>query len=477
VRTSIRAGVGLGFCIVAVVIGWNANARRESDITQPWPSQVVGTAGRSHGLGAGPNASNAKLGFMTRTFLDSKGLQRDYIVFLPYHDADRVKPPVILFLNGFGENGSDGVMQIAQNFGLPVWQIKRRFPFVVVAPQCRRQKTWMPGDGEIEAALEILDAVGREHNTDPDRIYLTGVSSGGEATWRIASQFRDRFAAVVPLASDGAVSDCRRLAASIAETRLPLWFFYNGLDSHPGVAPFNRSMKDELLNCGASPIVTEYAVPGHNCWDTAYRTPALYAWLFEQRRGVNASQSGFHRVSLDHDLQNELWRSDGVESLKDNEGLVIAARAGRSGFVTTRRSYGSSSFHFDVRTEGHDSCEVVFLASLASSGEPKAGWKLVLEAPDRGTGGVVAIDNESWAGYINATAQRAWKVDEWNEVRIDSDRGRCSAVINGWKALDIHHGRFTGMGSFGILQAATKRGRTMIRNMRICESTLNAQVH
>ena len=46
-------------------------------------------------------------------------------------------------------------------------------------------------------------------------------------------------------------------------------------------------MQEALTKAGANSRYTEYPGVGHNCWDSAYGTPELYAWLLDQSRAKN----------------------------------------------------------------------------------------------------------------------------------------------------------------------------------------------
>jgi predicted peptidase len=72
--------------------------------------------------------------------------------------------------------------------------MKEFFPFLVVGPQCRKDSSWSGNTDHSKWAVEILDEVIKEFDADRDRIYLTGVSSGGSGAWNIGSEHIDRFA-------------------------------------------------------------------------------------------------------------------------------------------------------------------------------------------------------------------------------------------------------------------------------------------
>ena len=79
-------------------------------------------------------------------------------------------------------------------------------------------------------AMEVLEAVQREYQIDPKRIYLTDLSSGGTGVWEMAARFPDRWAAIVP---DSSLGD-PGLAPSIKD--IPCWCFHDSHDAESLVA-------------------------------------------------------------------------------------------------------------------------------------------------------------------------------------------------------------------------------------------------
>jgi len=253
-------------------------------------------------LGESPRTDR---GFMLKTYVDSRGQEHRYVVFVPYDDRPGRRRPLLMFLNGMGENGTDGISAISNNFGIQLWEMKRTFPFVAVAPQCRPEAGgW--SDAEQEKALSILDRVAEEYGTDPDRVYVTGVSSGGSGVWRIVSGNPDRFAAAVPICGGGGGN-----LKSLAGEREPIWSFYNDGDK-ASLLEGERRMRQELLKAGASPLATEYPQEGHNSWDLAYRCIGMYDWLLDQSLSKNARQDHFELLSAEQVRSN--WRDVGPET-------------------------------------------------------------------------------------------------------------------------------------------------------------------
>src|SRR5579871_3847348 len=132
--------------------------------------------------GAGP-------GFLRRVYFDDNGVEHRYVVFVPYHIEPGVRPPLLMFLHGFSLNGHDGVRHIHECLGPAIWETRSVFPFIVLFPQCPVGTSWAAHDMAGELAMTLLKKTQREYNIDPDRIYLTGPSSGGNGVWSLASSY------------------------------------------------------------------------------------------------------------------------------------------------------------------------------------------------------------------------------------------------------------------------------------------------
>ncbi len=200
------------------------------------------------------------------------GLERRYLRYLPPEYAQsRGRWPLILFLHGAGERGSDPYLPAI--YGPPMQVMYGlSLPFILVAPQCPLNERWSPA-----SLAALLDQVERECAVDPDRIILTGVSMGGGGTWTLAMAQPERFAAIAPVCGFGDPSR----AATIAQ--LPAWVFHGARDE---VVPLSRSqeMVEALERAGGHVRFTIYPEAGHDSWTPAYGEPDLYPWFLEQRR-------------------------------------------------------------------------------------------------------------------------------------------------------------------------------------------------
>lgn len=241
-------------------------------------------------------AQRAETGFLDRT-VSVSGTAYRYQVYVPAAYASSTRPwPVILFLHGAGERGADGLLQT--NVGLPfaIRNAPAKYPAIVIIPQVPSDSLWL--GSPARAAIAALDQTIADFRVDPDRVYLTGLSMGGNGTWNLAYQFPDRFAAVVPIC--GFISPFPRLPGSRAIVpadsgdafvaiarrlkRVPTWIFHGEIDP---VVPVSESRRaaDALKAAGGDVRYTEFLGGGHNVWDGAYASPQFQEWLFAQRRG------------------------------------------------------------------------------------------------------------------------------------------------------------------------------------------------
>ena len=221
-------------------------------------------------------------GFQNRIYTDAAGKPHRYVIFVPLKSESGAKPPVMLFLHGSGERGDNGLDQIMVGLGPAIWKRKAGFPFVVVIPQCRSGSNWQVENPDAQWALAMLKLAQEEFGTDPDRVYLTGLSMGGSGTWSIAMKDPSAWAAIVPMCSRGELAH----APKLADARLPVWNFCGDKDQ-PATVANSRDMQAALTKLGAPARYTEYPGVGHNCWDNAYGTDELYTWLLEQSRSKN----------------------------------------------------------------------------------------------------------------------------------------------------------------------------------------------
>ncbi len=232
-------------------------------------------------------------GFLDRT-VPAPGGARRYQVYVPSAWTRHRRWPVILFLHGVGERGSDGLRQTQVGLGSAIRLHSDRFPAVVVFPQCPAGEYWTNPDA-MKEAMDALAAAIKEFHGDRKRLYLTGLSMGGYGAWAAADRHPGLFAAItvvsggieaVPALSLPAVVDVppgqdpyAAVAAAVGAT--PVWIFHGAQDP---ILSVDGSRRMAALLKAAHPYdrYTEYPGVGHDAWDTAYADEDWARWLFSQ---------------------------------------------------------------------------------------------------------------------------------------------------------------------------------------------------
>jgi lysophospholipase L1-like esterase len=131
----------------------------------------------------------------------------------------------------------------------------------------------------MQLALEALDTVCKEFSVDSTRLYVTGLSMGGYATWDCVTRFPNRFAAGAPICGGG---DEKTVTAAAA--KVPVWAFHSDDDAVVKVIR-TRNMIKAMRAAGGQPKYFEYFGLNHASWNKAYGEPEFLPWMFAQRLG------------------------------------------------------------------------------------------------------------------------------------------------------------------------------------------------
>ena len=223
-----------------------------------------------------------------------------YRLLLPRDFDSSKKYPMVLFLHGEEQRGSDNVKQLSigsQQF--LQGNIRRRYPAIVVFPQCPENSFWsnviiakekktkktlyqFQPDGEPTKAMDLVMDLQRNLMqtlpVDSNEIYVMGLSMGGMGTFEIVRRMPQVFAAAVPIAG-GADSST---AKAIRKTAF--WIFHGENDNVVPVK-FSKDMVIALQSYYTTTDMqfTTYSGVGHNSWEKVFADPELLRWLFAQR--------------------------------------------------------------------------------------------------------------------------------------------------------------------------------------------------
>jgi predicted peptidase len=200
-----------------------------------------------------------------------------YVCLLPKgYDREVKFWPLIVFLHGASRDENLGKVKA---FGPIRYGLEHDdFSFIVVAPVTSRG--WSP-----DRLSGLLDRVQTRYRVDRTRIYLTGYSMGGHATWTMAAAYPNRFAAIAPVAGAGDPRNARG-----ALRKVPAWVFHGANDS---VVParYGLLMVRALEKAGTEVKHTVYPNRGHDVWEPVYNNPELYRWFLRHPKAGTQPES------------------------------------------------------------------------------------------------------------------------------------------------------------------------------------------
>ena len=204
-----------------------------------------------------------------------------YRLFEPTGLSAGQKAPLVLFLHGMNDRGTDNVAQTNWMGGLVNATQSGPYASYVLAPQIDTNSWFQSFSSTPTEAMKLtIDALKKVINTeniDTSRVYVTGLSMGGMGTWDILGREPKMFAAAVPMSGGADL----KTASKIKD--IPIWAFHGGADSVVPVSEMRATIQ-ALKDAGGSPKYTEVAGADHAIWGPIYadESNTLYPWLFAQ---------------------------------------------------------------------------------------------------------------------------------------------------------------------------------------------------
>ncbi len=332
------------------------------------------------------------------------------------------KYPLILFLHGKGEAGTDNDYHLLHGGQQHLAAVNDgRFNGFLLYPQHEYQY-WTDGtDGNssymsppIQKVLDMVDFLITRYKVDPNRIMVHGLSMGGAASWYIANKRPDLFAAILPMSNGGLPGQIPNLVNT------NIWLFQGERDVNPEPQAA-RLQRDRILAAGGRIRYTEYANVGHGTWNIAYAEPDFFSWMSDQSQlkihvfgdDPNFCVGGSLRLGVVKNLFQYEW-SNGATT---NE-IVVTSTGSYSVRFKRKSTSAWSDWSTAVNVGNKAVTNPVTITPNRSTALPVSGSNVTLSAP---AGFTYLWSNNSTAQSIQVSSPGTFS------VRV-TESGKCISL-------------------------------------------------
>jgi len=214
---------------------------------------------------------------MPKTYTEARYGKLEYGFYVP-ENFDKTKSyPLVMFLHGWSANQTVYLEWYTND-------MQAKHPCFVFTP--KTPTTWADWSGwndrslseSMRAAIHVLDSLTRKYPIDKTRLYVYGISMGGEGVFDLLHKLPNKFAAAISICGGGQAG----WAEKISQT--PFWMFH-GSDDKINTPDMTERVYNRLVEIGAKQMkYTNYPGYGHEIWDKAQSEPDFYDWMFSYSR-------------------------------------------------------------------------------------------------------------------------------------------------------------------------------------------------
>jgi predicted peptidase len=214
---------------------------------------------------------------MPKTYTEARYGKLEYGFYIP-ENFDKTKSyPLVMFLHGWSANQTVYLEWYNSD-------MQAQHPCFVFTP--KTPTDWADWSGwndtslseSMQAAMHILDSLSCKYPVDTTRLYVYGISMGGEGVFDLLHKLPDKFAAAISICGGGQAW----WAENIAKT--PLWTFH-GSDDKINTPDMTERVYNRLVGIGAKQMrYTNYPGYGHEIWDKAQSEHDFYDWMFSYKK-------------------------------------------------------------------------------------------------------------------------------------------------------------------------------------------------
>ncbi len=231
--------------------------------------------------------------------IESRGKDLGYRLLKPATMVPGKRYPLVVFLHGAGERGSDNESHL-KNGGAEFshWVAQEDHNAYVLFPQCPKDDQWTDHNWSdvshqmrdqptksMRAVLTLIDDMIASEPIDQQRIYAAGLSMGGYGVFDLLARRSRMFAAGVALCGG---TDCSPRYLQRFKN-VPLYVVHGDADDVVDVEN-SRNIVEGLKKLGGDPKYLELSGVNHDCWTPTFEDDKMFAWMFSNVRGQTRSR-------------------------------------------------------------------------------------------------------------------------------------------------------------------------------------------
>lgn len=224
------------------------------------------------------------------------GKELKYQIMFPEGYTETKTYPLLIFLHGSGERGSDNQKQLIHGKQFLIDNFYAKYPAIVIVPQCPEDDYWTNieqqeigdkstfnfnvGDqmtSSMSILIHLISNWKASGKIDKSKMYVGGLSMGGMGTLELLWRMPRTFAGAFSICGG---TNLKKLSLFAKNTSV--WLFHGDKDN---VVPVenSRNAAKKLKALGCNVKYTEYKGANHNSWDSTFAEKNLPSWLFSQR--------------------------------------------------------------------------------------------------------------------------------------------------------------------------------------------------
>lgn len=222
-----------------------------------------------------------------------------YRYLLPEKTSKNDQIPLLIFLHGSGERGSDNQKQLVHGSQFFTSTLRdKNQAAMIVFPQCAADDYWanidrqarqdgsisfdFKADGSptksMQLLMSLIDSLIQLDYIDKSRIYVGGLSMGGMGTFELLWRRPEAFAAAFPICGGGNPETVKAYNPNTA-----VWIFHGQADAI--VLPeYSINMFKSMQQITMPVKLSLYPEYGHNVWDAVFQDQEFLEWLFSKRK-------------------------------------------------------------------------------------------------------------------------------------------------------------------------------------------------